>query len=252
MQTAAPLVTSLMAASLLGGCASGSTAAGQANSNHPVVVVTTAQSATKRSSDKPAAPKIDQAKVAKESERLAGILGVLRGSGEGDVNDVFGGVVGGVGEAFGTGGLGVRGVGISAGGAGGLGGLGTIGTIGHGSGFGRPAFDTGSNDRAKVKFGNVVVTGPLMVDVVQRHVDDHRDDVQSCHRLEQAHAASRWGSVTLRFTIDETGRVSDVHVYESTLYSRDLESCIAHAIGAFEFPRPGSGGLITVLLPISF
>jgi len=107
MQTAAPLVTSLMAASLLGGCASGSTAAGQANSNHPVVVVTTAQSATKRSSDKPAAPKIDQAKVAKESERLAGILGVLRGSGEGDVNDVFGGVVGGVGEAFGTGGLGV-------------------------------------------------------------------------------------------------------------------------------------------------
>lgn len=271
MLTASRVVTSLMAASLLGGCASSSTGVRQAKPTDPVVVVTTAQNTTKAASDKPGTRKKgDEGLPAKEPARVAGILGVLRAT-EGDLDGVFGGVVGGsIGEAFGTGGIGLSGIGSGGGGigVGGFGssgrgsggggsgtiGLGSIGTIGHGSGFGtaRRAYEAGSSSRARAKLGHVVVTGPLTVDVVQRHVDEHRDDVQTCHRLEQARSSSRWGAVTLQFTIDSTGHVSDVQVYESTLYSRDLESCIAHAIGAFEFPVPGAGGSVSVLLPISF
>jgi outer membrane biosynthesis protein TonB len=96
-----------------------------------------------------------------------------------------------------------------------------------------------------------VVTGPLTVDVVQRYVDDHRDDVQTCHKLEQERSGTRWGTLTLVFTIDTTGHVSEVRVSNSTIPSRDLESCIAHVTGSFEFPAPRTGE-VNVIFPITF
>jgi hypothetical protein len=56
----------------------------------------------------------------------------------------------------------------------------------------------------------------------------------------------------MRLMIDTTGHVNDVQVYETTLGSRDLESCVAHVIGAFVFPASTSGSSATVLLPITF
>ena len=150
----------------------------------------------------------------------------------------------------------MSGVGIGGGGFGqGIGGLGSIGTIGRGSGgigFGSIGARGNTGERAKVKLGNVKITGALTVDVAQRHIDDHRDDIQTCHQLEVAESGNRWGSVTMRLMIDSTGHVFEVQVYESTLGSRDLESCIAHVIGAFVFPASTSGSSATVLLPITF
>ncbi len=260
MRTTTHVAACLVAACLLGGCAS-SSGVRQAKLNDPIIVVTV-QSTTKKTPDKPAPPRTAALEQQLKQAELSGILGILKDADPGDPNGVFGGVVGGVigGPGSGFGGLGLSGMGIGGGipgGGGGTIGLGSIGTIGRGSGYGGSGYGSigghgNSSERAKVKLGNVVITGSLTVDVAQRHIDDHRDDFQTCHQLEATAAGNRWGSVTMRLMIDATGHVSDVQVYETTLGSRDLESCIAHVIGAFVFPTSTSGTSATVLLPISF
>jgi hypothetical protein len=258
MRTAAHGATCLVAACLLGGCAS-SPAVRQAKLNDPIIVVTV-QSTTKKTPDKPTPPKAELETLVKQQERMLSILGAVGKSDDTDANGVFGGVVGGVigGPGEGFGGLGLRGVGIGGGGTGQGIGIGSIGTFGHGSGYGGglasllSAGGGSTSERSKVKLGNVVISGALTVDVVQRHIDDHRNDIQTCHHLEYEQAGNRWGSVTMRLMIDSSGHVSDVQVYETTLSSRDLENCIAHVIGAFVFPASTSGSSATVLLPITF
>ncbi len=256
MRTAALGATCFVAVSLLGGCGG---AVGQGKPNAPVVVVGSAE-APKKATLKAKPSVVLSAKEA-ETAGILGVLGAMKGDEGvanifgGDVGDSFGGVVGGVvagtGSGFGSGGLGLSGIGIGGGGRGeGLGGLGSIGTIGRGSGAPGHAWGS-SSGQVTPKFGQVVVTGPLTVDVVQRYVDDHRDDVQTCHKLEHERTGTRWGTLTLAFTIDTTGHVSEVHVSNSTITSRDLESCIAHATGSFEFPAPRTGE-VQVLLPITF
>lgn len=256
MRTAAYGATCLVAACLLSGCGS-SSGVRQAKLNDPIIVVTV-QSTAKKTADKPQPTKVPTNETDVKQADLSVILGALKEADPGDPNGVFGGVVGGVigGPGSGFGGLGLSGVGIGGTGQG-FGGIGTIGTIGRGSGYGGGGYGSigghgNSSERAKVKLGNVVITGPLTVDVAQRHIDDHRDDFQTCHQLEAAESGNRWGSVTMRLMVDAMGHVSDVQVYETTLGSRDLECCIAHVIGAFVFPASTSGSTATVLLPISF
>jgi len=260
MRTAAQGATFFVAAWLLGGCAS-SPSVRQAKLNDPIIVVTV-QSTPTKTKDKPAETQAHIEKAVKENEVQLGILGALSGSKPSDIDSVFGGVIGGVPGGViggvpggGFGGLGAIGSGTGGGGTGSSFGLGGIGTIGRGSTYGG-GFTTppgaGAGPHTKVKLGHVIVTGALTVDVVQRQIDEHRDDIQTCHLLEYKHSGNHWGAVTLRLQIDSQGHVADVQVYESTLSSRELESCIAHTIGAFEFPSPGAKHSATVLLPVSF
>jgi hypothetical protein len=254
MRTTEHIATCLAAASLLGGCASSSSVR-QAKLNDPIIVVTV-QSTAKKTPDKPAPPKTQALEKQLKEAELSGILGVLQAADPNDTGGVWGGVAGGVigGPGSGFGGLGLSGSGLGGGFGQGIGGLGSIGTIGHGSGsgYGTVGIRSGSRERATVKLGHVVINGTLTVDVAQRHIDDHRNDIQTCQYLEYAQSGNRWGSVTMRLTIDAKGYVSDVQVYETTLNSPNLESCIAHVIGAFVFPASTSGSSATVLLPITF
>jgi hypothetical protein len=208
-----------------------------------------------------------------EDAKKYGILGVLgSGKGEGVLSSPFGsldddvgviggvlggpvGVLGGGGSGFGSGGLGLSGIG--GGGRGEGIGLGSIGTIGRGSGAGS-AFGYGGlgvrgsgGRRAKVRFDSATVTGPLPAEAVQRVADDHQQDVEDCYLLEVARDAEPRGRVTLAITIDGQGSVTEVRVPETTLWTRDLPSCIAQAIGAWKFPPPASGGEVKVVLPVN-
>jgi len=259
MRRAALEVTFVVTASFLGGCAS-TPGVRQAKQTDPIIVVTV-QSTPKKVTDKPVASKqVENERRDKEAE-LAGILGTLEAADIGVLNGVPGGVPGGViggvsgggFGAFGSGGIGVGGIGT------GTGGLGSIGTLGTGSGYGSGwgglgirGSSGGGSERVKVRLGNVSVSGPLMVDVVQRHIDDRRNDIQDCHDFERSRSGNRWGSLTLRLHIDPAGRVDEVRLVESSVSSSELESCIAHVVGAFEFPPPGTNGSVSVTLPISF
>lgn len=250
-------------ACFLSGCAS-SPGVRQAKQTDPIIVVTvqsTPKKAMAKGPEAPATDLVEQRKKVLEEAANAGILGVLGGTGPDQPDEVFGGVVGGViggpSTGFGGfGGLGLSGTGLGGGTGVGIGGLGSITTYGRGSGtgsaYGGGFGIRGSSERARVQIQPVKVTGALLEDVVQRHVDEHRDDLQKCHDLERSLSGTRWGTLTLRFNIDAKGHVDDVQVYESSLTSRDLESCIAHTIGTFEFPPPNANGTASVLLPIRF
>lgn len=265
MRRAALGITGLAAAFFLGGCAS-TPGVRQAKQNDPIIVVTV-QSTPKKVADKPEAVKKDERERASKEAEIAGILGAMKSNPSVELDDVGGvlggvpgGVIGGVpGGGFGAfgsgGGVGLSGIGTGSGtfGHGGVGILGTFGSRTGSGGFGGLGIRGNSGgDRVKVRLGNVLVTGPLMVDVVQRHIDDRRNDIQDCHDFERARSGNRWGTLNLRVHIDATGHVDDVRIIDSSLSSSDLESCIAHAVGSFEFPAPAANGAVTVTLPISF
>lgn len=256
MLRAALEVSGIAAAFFLSGCAS-SPGVRQAQQTDPIIVVTV-QSTPKKASDNPVVPPpVAPEKPNKETE-LASILGTLEAADIGVLNGVPGGVIGGVpGGGFGALGSGGGGIGIAGIGTG-SGGLGSLGTLKTGSGYGFGSGGLGIHnaanrtDRVKARLGNVSVSGPLMVDVVQRHIDDRRNDIQDCHDFERTRSGNRWGSLTLHLHIDSSGHVDEVHIVESSLSSPELESCIAHVVGAFEFPAPGTSGSVNATLPITF
>lgn len=255
----------LTAACLLGGCAS-SPGVRQAKLNDPIIVVTVQSTPGKKAEPKPQEPKAELvAKARKEAEEF-GILGVLSGqpanggsleslfgNGGVGVGGVIGGVPGGVvgGTVGGFGGLG--GIGTSGGGGGGgTIGLGGLGTIGRGSEYGMIGLvGKRSDERVKAKLGSITISGPLTLDVVQRQIDEHINDLQQCQDLERSRGGASWGTITLRMRIDATGHVDDVQVTEKNM-GYELECCLAHVAGSFAFPPPGANNSETVLLPISF
>jgi len=247
----APLA--LVAASLLAGCG----ASARAQGPEPVVVV-----GDNVKSVKPAEPKLSReearARIIEEAKKM-GLLGALNGSaintlGEAAAPDLFGGVPGGVvGGVIGSGGsgfggIGLKGVGLGGGGTGEGIGIGSIGTLSH-SGLGY----LGASDRVKAKIDSATVEGPLLPDIVQRILGDHRQDMQDCYLLEVGrNVGYPRGQITLVFTIDAKGEVSEVQVSESTFAAPYLQSCIAQTIGAFKFPPPNPAGEVKVTVPVSF
>ncbi|UQA55299.1 AgmX/PglI C-terminal domain-containing protein [Polyangium aurulentum] len=186
-----------------------------------------------------------------EGVALGGPVGIIGGVPGGSLGGVPGGVVGG---GFGAGGLGISGGGGRADGVG----LGSLGAIGHGSGYGAGSLfgsvglgGRSSGPRAKVRFDSATVTGPLAAEVVQRVAGEHTQDVEDCYLLEAARDAHPRGRVTLAISIDAAGSVTEVRVPETTLWTRDLPSCIAQAIGAWKFPPPAQGGEVKVILPVN-
>ena len=262
MRTRALVVTCVVGMSLLGGCASAPEVR-QAKLAAPVVLVAEQSAPKKKAPEKPKEPKAQRVKKAQDEAEKFGLLGVLGVPDGGVVDSITGpmppadvtqGILAGLTGSGGFGGLGLSGSGIGGGGGGFGGGigLGAIGTLGLRRIEAPAPMRYGADERPKVKIGVVTVQGPMMVDVVQRHVDEHRDDLQTCHSLEYKESGNRRGSLTLRLHIEATGRVDDVQIQDSTVSSRDLESCLAHAVGAFAFPSPGANAAVTVLLPITF
>ncbi|MDC0746658.1 AgmX/PglI C-terminal domain-containing protein [Polyangium mundeleinium] len=260
MHNQARVVALAATAWLVGGCASSA-----ARSAGPEPVVMVGDGVKAKAADKPSTAATndpnDARRKALEEAAEYGMVGVLQGSGDnlapvdGVEGGVFGGVVGGVvggpSKVFGSGGLGLSGIGIGGGGTGeGVLGLGSIGTIGHGSGHGVGSSRPG--ERVKVRIEAATITGPLTDDVVQRILADHREDVQDCYLLESKRGNRVRGRMTLSFTIDGAGRVDEVWVPESTFWQHELASCVAQVVGTFRFPAPSQGSQVKVLVPIIF
>lgn len=249
MRTLSPALACLC----LVGCAKNTPGA---TSPAPVVVVGDSEKqADPKDKPKAAAAKDDPAiarKKALEEAAEFGLIGVLGGPvGKLDLSEgVVGGVIGG---SSGFGGLGLKGIGMGGGTGEGIG-IGTLGTLGTGSGFGSLGGSSYGrpNERIKAKIEQATIEGPLVPELVQRVLADHREDIQDCYVLEASRGPHPRGRVTVAFTIADTGRVSEVRIPESTLSSRDLTDCVGQVVGTFEFPPPAKGTEVHVLLPVTF
>ncbi|MGZ6059046.1 MAG: AgmX/PglI C-terminal domain-containing protein [Myxococcaceae bacterium] len=195
-----------------------------------------------------------------------GLLGALKGQAMSEVlgtgsagtgmNQAIGGLRVGTGPSGtqqGAGGMGARGMGLGGGGEGlGIGGAGTVG-LGEGSGgYGRVDLGGRKKDSVRIVPGQTTVVGGLAREVIGRVIQEHQSEIKYCYETQLNRNPSLAGKVTVLFTIDGSGTVSDGQVSETTLNNPDTERCMLAKIRRWKFPEPASGGVVKVNFPWIF
>jgi hypothetical protein len=163
-----------------------------------------------------------------------------------------------IGEAFGSGGLGLSGIGEGGGGRGEGIGLGNIGTLGHGAGtgtgqgFGSGHGRLGGSHRTatpQVRMGETKVSGRLPPEVIRRIVRQNYGRFRLCYEQGLGRNPNLEGRVTVRFVIGRDGAVSNVSNGGSDLPDSNVVNCVVKAFYGLSFPKP-EGGIVTVSYPI--
>lgn len=165
-----------------------------------------------------------------------------------------------IGDAFGSGGLGLSGIGEGGGGRGEGIGLGNIGTLGHGAGtgtgqgFGAGHGRLGGSHKTKapqVRMGATSVNGRLPAEVIRRIVRQNFGRFRMCYEQGLARNPNLEGRVGVRFVIGRDGAVSNVGNGGSDIPDSGVVSCVISAFYGLSFPQP-EGGIVTVTYPIMF
>jgi TonB family protein len=198
-----------------------------------------------------------------QSKGILKVLGALGpgGGGKGAVADVFGtgGSGGDVAAALaGAGGVAVAtGDGAGSGGrkGGGQGGAASIGGLATAGGGGNAV---GYGTKGDVKVSGSVSTEGLEVDSsdvdqgkLGAFVRARKGAINACYENSLKRNPSLKGKVVIRFTILETGGISEVTVVQNGLGSPEVVQCIMNAIRGWRTPfRPA--GPSTVEIPFSF
>jgi TonB family protein len=199
----------------------------------------------------------------------AGILGLLKKAGGGtgdDASSVFGGSAmtnldsqleamrSGMGDSGGFGGLGIRGGGPGGGGGGlGLGGMGTAGYgRGAGAGYGSASLGHRGKSNVTVVQGKTRIIGGLSQKVVGDYIKRYWAQFKFCYERELSKNPNLYGKVSITFTIDGSGRVSEASVIQSTMHNANVEECLLRVIRRIRFPQPKGGGEVIVTYPFLF
>lgn len=165
-----------------------------------------------------------------------------------------------LGEAAGSGGLGLSGIGEGGGGRYEGIGLGRIGTIGNGDGGGT---GTGiGNGHGLLQAGHKVkspgmrtgiptASGRIPPEVIQRIVRQSSGRFRGCYETALRGNPNLAGRVSVRFVIGRDGAVSNAANGGSDLPDAAAVSCVVRAFYGLSFPAP-EVGIVTVTYPISF
>jgi len=199
----------------------------------------------------------------------AGILGLLKKAGGGtgdDASSVFGGAAmtnldsqldslrSGMADSSGFGGLGTRGGG-PGGGGGGLG-LGGMGTAGYGRGEGGKYAGASLGHRGKsnvtVVKGKTRIIGALSQKVVGDYIKRYWAQFKFCYERELSKNPNLYGKISINFTIDGSGRVSEATTIQTTMNNANVEECLLRVIRRIRFPQPKGGGEVIVTYPFLF
>ena len=127
---------------------------------------------------------------------------------------------------------------------------GEFGTIGHGSGTGSAgAWRNASPDAPTVKAGESQVSGELDKNIIRRYIRRQLPRVRFCYEKRLLERPTLAGTLTVTFTITETGAVEDTRA--RGLGDQEVETCVSAAIGGIQFPKP-RGGTVSVSYPFVF
>jgi hypothetical protein len=177
-----------------------------------------------------------------------------------------------VGEAQGSYGLALSGIGEGGGGRGEGIGLGAIGTIGHADGLAgigtggagsehRSTFGWSTHDgwgrehivRPPRMWGGACcsVSGRLPPESVRRVIRSNFGRFRGCYQEGLLRNPSLVGRVSTSFVIGSDGAVSSVSDAGSDLPDAKVKACVIRAFYGLSFPQP-EGGIVTVIYPILF
>jgi hypothetical protein len=215
-------------------------------------------------------PRLGQAEATLAAQS-AGILGIFRavqgsqfasilgsGSAVGDAQENILSTLqsADVANAYGIGGLGMRGSG-----SGGAGtnlptlGDGIINTVGH-NGYGRdPSVASLRRHITKtptVTPGIVTTKGSLDKEIIRRVVHLHMNEVKYCFDQELVRKPELQGRVSVQFIISPLGQVIQSFLQSTTMNNARVETCVVSAIKRWEFPKPTGGGIAFVSYPFNF
>jgi hypothetical protein len=163
-------------------------------------------------------------------------------------------------DAFGSGGLGLTGLGEGSGGRGegigitNMGGLGDGTCVGAGCGFGPARLVRGTHVAkapSPIRQGETIISGHLPPEVIQRIVRQNFGRFRLCYERGLAKNPNLEGRVAVRFVIDREGSVSNVANGGSDLPDSSVVSCVISAYYGITFPPP-SNGIVRVVYPLMF
>lgn len=225
----------------------------------------------KKTADEPALAKAE----AVERARRAGILGEINphifasfhgmadfSSGMDEI-DIRGGLIGSEArEMAGGWGYGVKGVGDGGGcdrAPCGLIGAGHFGLIGHagtgGPGFGTPGSGGPMHRKPKLEGPKVAIgisssAGELDPNTIRRYIRRKLPAIRHCYERQLVSRQDLAGTVITQFQISPMGVVQGARA--SGMGDGSVESCVADAVRAIQFPRPKGGGMVNVRYPFIF
>jgi hypothetical protein len=164
-----------------------------------------------------------------------------------------------IGQAAGSGGLGLSGQELGGGGTADAIGLNDFGNdFGHGHG---PGSDQGIGDgrgrpprqhvvrSPRVVEATVEVNGRIPREVIQRVVHENFGRFRLCYENGLRGNPALQGRVVVKFTIDRTGAVAMSADGGSDLADAKVARCVVRGFGNLSFPPPG-GGMVTVVYPV--
>jgi len=190
--------------------------------------------------------------------------GIFQGGGQifggkglgGDLQNALGGLFGTtIGDARGSGGLGLKGSGPGGGGDSLYSiGIGTVGTRGRGAGQGGYGYGVGSIGGKRdhdigISGGTPLVLGSLDKELIRRVIHAHRNEVRYCYERALTASPGLWGKITVTFIITASGTVQSSKTKETTMNNSDVENCINQKIKLWRFPEPKGGGIVVVTYP---
>ena len=117
----------------------------------------------------------------------------------------------------------------------------------------RPAHREGlSNNNRPITPGRTIVQGSLSKDVIAGIVHRHENEIRYCYEAELNKHPDLYGKVSVAWTIDGTGDVSEANVNETTMNDTSVGNCMATKIRRWKFPEPKGGGQVFVTYPWVF
>jgi TonB family protein len=87
---------------------------------------------------------------------------------------------------------------------------------------------------------------------VQKTVASHMSEVKYCYEKEAAKKDIGSGQITIRFVVNQAGKVEKATVVSATLKNSEVQSCVLKAAQRWKFPKPTGEGSVTVNYPFTF
>ena len=138
----------------------------------------------------------------------------------------------------------------------GLGGIGNAGAGGGEGGYGKSYVGSGGAGGGK-KLSDVRLAKDVELDggldraVIDATIAKYLSQVRACYERGLNAKPGLAGQVTVDFEIAATGMLSYAKVKSSSLEYPETENCIAHAMLAWQFPKPVGGTLVKVNYPFT-
>jgi TonB family protein len=144
---------------------------------------------------------------------------------------------------YGAGGMGFKGTGAGGGGTGGYGRIHGLGRVDTGGGMGMRAGlgKKGTKAVGKMKIDDGGSSGFCKKDDIRTNVMRRAGAIRACYEAQLQIHESLAGKTTIRWVINQEGKVDGASIASSTLGNSAVEQCVLRVIRAMRFQKPESG-----------